>query len=274
MIARSISIDKAVNNLSLESQLIYTWCIPYLDDFGLMTNDPGDIKYLVLPRNQYITEKHVHQFIEDALKVGLIEMLDDCIHFPGFTKHNPLTEYKKSKSEFRENRYNKGKSKYSPEFPSNPPENSPKDKVSKDNNTVAPATVEIKGEKYMADELSYVPEESTKKSTLGKKTMAVLAYAYLAAKGITLSAGENYDANKIAKGLSKLYRETNKDPNETIRRIKLGSEYFKQRGLDWTPEAVWRRWEDIAKWVQDGRPGSRPQDNPSPAQEVSDRRKL
>jgi hypothetical protein len=83
---------------------------------------------------------------------------------------------------------------------------------------------------------------------LGKKTMAYLAYRYLDFKGIKLESGESYDANKIIKGLSKLYREAGSDPRETERRLKLGSEYFDAKNLDWTPEAVWRRWEDIVKW--------------------------
>lgn len=129
MLARSISIDKELNSLSLKSQLIYTWCVPFLDDFGLLTNDCGNIKYLIFPRNTHITEDDIVSFLKEALKVGLIEEADDCIYFKGFEKHNPLTDYKKSKSEFTENRWNKGKSKYSPEIPGNPPENPSKDKI-------------------------------------------------------------------------------------------------------------------------------------------------
>jgi len=130
MLARSISIDKELNELSLKSQLIYTWCIPFLDDFGLITNDVGNLKYLVFPRNPQIEERDIDCFLAEATK--LIEILDDCLFFKGFIKNNTITEYKKAKSEFQENGYNKGKSKYSPEIPSNPPENAAEDKISKD----------------------------------------------------------------------------------------------------------------------------------------------
>lgn len=87
-----------------------------------------------------------------------------------------------------------------------------------------------------------------KKSILGRKTMMFLAHVYLKAKGIVLEEDEQYDANKISKGLSKLYHECKQDPFEVKRRIELGAEYFKSKELDWTPEAVWRRWEDIKLW--------------------------
>ena len=115
--------------------------------------------------------------------------------------------------------------------------------------TVAKATITFNGEIMDYDELIYEPlEGSKKKSVLGRSTMFILVRAYLDAKGIVLETGEQYDANKIGKGLSKLYNECKKDPDETIRRIKLGAEYFKSKELDWTPEAVWRRWEDINQW--------------------------
>lgn len=131
MLAKSISIDKELNNLSLKSQLIYTWCVPFLDDFGLLTNNSGNIKYLIFPRNPHISEEDIQAFMSEVLGEGLVDGLEDCLFFKGFTKHNPLTEYKKSKSEFTENGYNQGKSKYSPEIPSEPRKVPSKDKISK-----------------------------------------------------------------------------------------------------------------------------------------------
>lgn len=130
MLARSISIDKELNELSLKSQLIYTWCVPFLDDFGLLTNEIDKIKYLIFPRNSQINEGDILVFLKEAKE--LIEILPDCLYFKGFAKNNVITEYKKAKSEFDENRYNKGKSKYSPEIPRNPQEPPSEDKISKD----------------------------------------------------------------------------------------------------------------------------------------------
>jgi len=130
MLSRKIAIDKELNELSLKSQLIYTWCIPFLDDYGLLTNNTGDIKYLIFPRNTNIEERDIDMFLAEA-RPNLIEILNDCIHFNGFQNHNQLTEYKKSFSQFEENIFNKGKSKNSPEFPRIPQNNSPKVKESK-----------------------------------------------------------------------------------------------------------------------------------------------
>ncbi len=122
------------------------------------------------------------------------------------------------------------------------------------NNTVANATVLIGEETFMTSELTYETTEPKGKSQFGRKTMAYLAYQYLEAKGIKLEQGETYDANKIAKGLSKIYNECKKDAVKTANRIKIAGEYFSSKGLDWTPEAVWRRWEDIKKWYENGKP--------------------
>lgn len=110
----------------------------------------------------------------------------------------------------------------------------------------------IGSEKTMTEELSYERYDTpAKKSTLGKKTMAYLAYKYLELQDIRLAPGESYDANKIAKGLSKLYNETGKDVEKTVGRMTIAKTYFEDRKLDWTPEAVWRNWEKIKKWYED-----------------------
>jgi len=134
MLSRSISIDKELNNLSLKSQFIYTWCIPFLDDYGLITNDPDKIKYMVFPRNYQITEEDIAIFVDEVVD-KLIEKLDDCLYFKGFEKHNHITSYKKAKSEFKPNRYNQPKnedSQESPETPSAPQSSRSKDRLGKD----------------------------------------------------------------------------------------------------------------------------------------------
>ena len=133
MVAKTISIDKELNNLSLKSQLIYTWCIPFLDDFGLITNDIGDLKYLVFPRNLHVTEEDIKTSFEEMKnqQKGLIVELSDCFYFKGFEKHNTITSYKRVKSQFKQNRYNKPKTDDSPEIPEISQENPDEDKVSK-----------------------------------------------------------------------------------------------------------------------------------------------
>lgn len=147
MLSRAIALDKQLNGLSLKCQLIYTWCIPFLDDYGLINNDPGVLKYLIFPRNNHISEDDIAEFIREAKNAdcsklmcgkeekGLIEELEDCLYFKGFQNHNRLTDYKRSQSEFKKNRYNKPKNNIpqeTPEIPENSRSSPSKDRLSKD----------------------------------------------------------------------------------------------------------------------------------------------
>lgn len=87
------------------------------------------------------------------------------------------------------------------------------------------------------------------KSKYGVKTMFILARCYLDAAGVTIPPGESYDAAKIARGLSKLLRQF-KDPDRVMAVIREAGKFFNDRGLSWTPEAVWRDWELIRKWKE------------------------
>ena len=97
-----------------------------------------------------------------------------------------------------------------------------------------------------------------------QKVMHRLAYHYLQVAGIELEAGERYDANKIARGLSAIYRECGKNEEEAKRRITIAGEYFNSKGLSWTPQAVWRDWELVQSWIK----------KEKTAQDTSERRKL
>ena len=81
-----------------------------------------------------------------------------------------------------------------------------------------------------------------------KLVMHRLAYHYLKVAGIELEEGETYNADKLARGLSKIYNECKKDEEKAKARITEAGEYFNSKGLSWTPEAVWRDWELIQHW--------------------------
>lgn len=81
-----------------------------------------------------------------------------------------------------------------------------------------------------------------------RKVMHRLAYHYLKVAGIELAEGETYDANKIARGLSKIYHQCNKDEDKAKAMITEAGEYFNSKELSWTPEAVWRDIELIRGW--------------------------
>lgn len=81
-----------------------------------------------------------------------------------------------------------------------------------------------------------------------------LAYHYLRVAGIELEEGEVYNADKLARGLSKIYQECGKDEEKAKERITIAGEFFNSRDLMWTPEAVWRDWEIIRAWKKKNQP--------------------
>lgn len=141
LLSKSISIDEKINELNLEESFIYTWCVPYLDDFGLLTKSPKVIKALVFPMREDLTSLAIEKAFQRFSESGLIETFEDCYYFSGFFKNNTITEDKRALSEFQENRLNKDKSKHSrvPLKPQETPGTSKKpqkvpneDKISKD----------------------------------------------------------------------------------------------------------------------------------------------
>jgi hypothetical protein len=69
MLSRRISHSKKVNKLSLKAQLIYTWIIPYLDDYGCYIADPEDIKSEIFPKNKRISVSDIESALSE-LQVG------------------------------------------------------------------------------------------------------------------------------------------------------------------------------------------------------------
>lgn len=259
-LARSISFDKELNEMPLKSQLIYTWCIPFIDDFGLLTNDIGNIKYLIFPRNPHISEGDIRVFCEEATKNKLIESLEDCYFFKGFTKNNSLTEYKKAKSEFKENGYNKGKSKYSPEIPRNPQENPSKDKIrevklSKDKNymatNVAPTNM---NPQELNDGNVIYEEEFPKKGKYGNKkklySRVVIYYMKL--------LGKKGNVVRFFPAMKEIYELHIKDfPTDTEEqiekeikgRIEVAHQHYTKLGFkEWGLGKVAENWDLILTW--------------------------
>ena len=59
MLSKRISQSKKVNSLQIKSQIVWTWTIPYLDDYGCYTGDSEDIKTEVFPKNKKISQKDI-----------------------------------------------------------------------------------------------------------------------------------------------------------------------------------------------------------------------
>lgn len=148
--------------------------------------------------------------------------------------------------------------------------------TNKDNTAATAAssiTISIKKEKHTMKKVnrSTLLREQRREASVGdkKKVMYRLAYHFLSVAGIEPTCfvcdgtgvkhndlvcqkcdgtGKYYDATKLARGLSQIYQECNKNEEEAKRRITVAGEYFNSKGLSWTPIAVWRDWELIQAW--------------------------
>lgn len=105
MLAKSIALSRKVSRLSLKSALIYTWCIPFLDDFGLMTSEPEGIKVEVFGRRKEITAADIRKFIAESSERdeegdSLTTEYKDCIKFNHFEDYQSITTERRAKSKF------------------------------------------------------------------------------------------------------------------------------------------------------------------------------
>jgi hypothetical protein len=118
MLNKSISLSAQVNSLTLQEKLIFTWVIPHLDDYGLISSDPAVIKATAVPMIKSITIQVVVHFISHAEELGLVKVYKDCIEFLGFENHQSISQEKKAKPKFakipQENSGEKKKAQKSP----------------------------------------------------------------------------------------------------------------------------------------------------------------
>lgn len=90
MLHKNISISIQLSALSEFAQLLFTWMIPHLDDFGRINGDPKVIKALVVPMsNRSVAD--IEQAIVDLDDFMLIERYEvngqKVIQFPTFDKY-------------------------------------------------------------------------------------------------------------------------------------------------------------------------------------------
>ena len=76
MLSRRLSQSKRVNHLSLKAQIVWTWIIPWLDDYGCYDADAEDIKTEVFPKNTNITVKDISNALLEEEEIGLIKVFN------------------------------------------------------------------------------------------------------------------------------------------------------------------------------------------------------
>ena len=99
MLSRRISHSEKINALSIKSQLIYTWQIPYLDDYGCLTGEVSDIKYEIFPRNKNISEEDIVNFIKEAINNGIIHFYRvDGKNYQQYIKFNSFQTFRNDRT--------------------------------------------------------------------------------------------------------------------------------------------------------------------------------
>ena len=105
MVSKSISYSKQVSSISEFAQLLFTWIIPHLDDFGRIDGDPEVIKAMVMPLSKRPT-KDFEKSIRMMVKHGLIDRYKvegrSVIEYPAFDRHQTGLN-KRTKSRYPDN---------------------------------------------------------------------------------------------------------------------------------------------------------------------------
>lgn len=162
MLHKGISISMQVHELSEFAQLLFTWIIPHLDDFGKLDGNAKVIKALVMP----MSERPVQEF-EDALQgmidIGLIERYESpeglVLSYPKFEKYQQGLN-KRTKSKYADHSI-PGDSMNFEEVPGN---SQPTEKNETETNPTEIKKSELK-EKFIADKK--IPSKKTQEEVGG-----------------------------------------------------------------------------------------------------------
>tara|TARA_R100000995_G_C3483294_1_gene125425 strand:- start:3038 stop:3787 length:750 start_codon:yes stop_codon:yes gene_type:complete len=100
MINRTIAIDPIFNLLSIESQWLYMRMLPFMDDYGKMTGNCFEIKYLCIP-SSHVTPDWIGGHLEEMKELKLIAFENDvCVQFLGFEKNQKIG-HRRAQSKYR-----------------------------------------------------------------------------------------------------------------------------------------------------------------------------
>ena len=90
MINRTIAIDPIFNQLSIEAQWLYMRMLPFMDDYGKMTGDCFEIKYLCIPSSNR-PPRWIKEQLDDMARLNLVAFEQGvCVQFLGFEKNQKI----------------------------------------------------------------------------------------------------------------------------------------------------------------------------------------
>lgn len=94
MLKKSITTSERINKLSDKFALLYTWLIPFQDDFGLIWASIDKIKWMVVPARKSLNKKEIGLFINKIIDLKLVKIVKienkKWIWFPDFTDKQTL----------------------------------------------------------------------------------------------------------------------------------------------------------------------------------------
>lgn len=94
MVSATIATDKALNSLSVETELLYLKAIPHLDRDGLIVGDADLLLAKIAPRRMSAFIERMEAIICEWLTAGLVLRYDakdgQVLYFLGFQKNNTL----------------------------------------------------------------------------------------------------------------------------------------------------------------------------------------
>ncbi len=76
IIKKQISYSEQVNALTLKSALLFTWLIPWVDDFGRLEGSPAKVKAIVVPMRPDFSNKDVEKCLKELHENDLIHLYE------------------------------------------------------------------------------------------------------------------------------------------------------------------------------------------------------
>lgn len=103
MISATIAIDKRLNTLSIEGQMLFLMTVPHLDRDGLIVGDAPLLAAKAIPRRPELHGR-CEELIQEWIASGLVlpYETDDCrvLYFPGFRKNQTFQYNREGASQF------------------------------------------------------------------------------------------------------------------------------------------------------------------------------
>lgn len=99
ILKKTITTSEKVNKLSDKFALLYSWLIPFQDDFGLVWASVNKIKWIVAPARRSLKKKDIAEFLKKIIDLKLIRIVSinnkKWIWFPDFLDKQTLKKDRK-----------------------------------------------------------------------------------------------------------------------------------------------------------------------------------